>query len=327
MTQSDPRSGPDVADTGIPFENGPTLDEAGARRSEEIEKVRAKYAADIAPGNEERPWEKPLPGRPLKKYVFIQNDPFYLPKVLDKYLREFGDSTVGVNIQSVAQGKRTVFQTAVDLLKMYGPWYFQWKLRNYIVKKLKGKVVNDLMGSTKRCHTVAAVARKYNIPVHTSEDVNSEEFRTKLRDLGVEFIVSISGTQLYKKALRQQTPYGIVNCHGALLPRYRGLMPSFWTLANNEKLGGVSVHYVDRKLDNGPIIVQKTYRVHPHDTLEDIMARGKDLAAEAIIDCVRKVESGDLEDLMPNPEELQSHFSMPTKTDVARFRAAGRKFF
>ena len=49
------------------------------------------------------------------KYVFIQNEPFLLPKVLDKYLREFHDTTAGINIQSVAQGKRTVFQTAMDL--------------------------------------------------------------------------------------------------------------------------------------------------------------------------------------------------------------------
>jgi len=66
---------------------------------------------------------------PLTKYVFIQNDPFYLPKVLDKYLREFSDSTVGINIQSVAQGKRTVFQTAMDLYKLYGFIYFQKKLQ------------------------------------------------------------------------------------------------------------------------------------------------------------------------------------------------------
>ena len=284
-------------------------------------------AYDPAPDNDERPWERPLPGRPLRKYVFIQNDPFYLPRVLDKYLREFGDSTVGVNIQSVAQGKRTVFQTAMDLLKMYGPWYFQWKFRRYIVKKLQGRIVNDLLGSTRRCHTVAAVARKYGVPVDDCADVNSEAFRAMLRDRGVEFIVSISGTQLYKKKLRAQTPYGIVNCHGALLPRYRGLMPSFWTLANGETEGGVSVHYVDRKLDNGPIIVQKRYRIHAHDTLEDIMARGKDLAAEAIIECVRKVEAGNLEDLMPNPEAEMTHFSMPTREDVRRFRRAGHRFF
>jgi len=266
------------------------------------------------------------PGRPLKKYVFIQNDPFYLPKVLDKYLREFADSTVGINIQSVAQGKRTVVQTAMDLLNMYGPWYFQWKFRNYLVRKLQAKVFNDIMGSTRRCYSVRAVAKKYGIPVHDMPDVNAEPFLEMLRKNEVDFIVSISGTQLYKRKLREQTPWGIVNCHGALLPKYRGLMPSFWTLANDENEGGVSVHYVDRKLDNGPIVVQRRYRIHKHDTLEDVMARSKDLAAEAIIETVRKVEAGNPE-LIPNPAAELSHFSMPTKEDVKRFRAAGHRFF
>ena len=101
-------------------------------------------------------------------------------------------------------------------------------------------------------------------------------------------------------------------------------MPSFWTLANNEQQGGTSVHFVDAKLDNGPIVVQKTYRIHPHDSLEDIMARSKDLAAEAIIECVRLVEAGD-PPLMDNPEEASTHFSMPTADDMKRFRATGHR--
>ena len=172
--------------------------------------------------------------------------------------------------------------------------------------------------------SVASVAAKYGVPVQVAGDVNAESFRSMLRDEGVEFIVSISGTQLYRKALRQQTEFGIVNCHGALLPKYRGLMPSFWTLANGEKEGGVSVHYVDAKLDNGPIIVQKRYSIHPHDTLEDIMARGKDLAAEAILEAVAAVEYGS-GDLMPNPESEMTHFSMPTREDVRRLRSHGHR--
>lgn len=265
------------------------------------------------------------PGRPLTKYVFIQNEPFFLPKVLDKYLREHAGSTVGINVQSVAQGKRTVVETAMDLLKMYGPMYFQWKFRRFIIKKLQAKLVNDMMGLTRVCHSVSAVAKKYGVRVDGATDVNSEQFRGMLKDQGVEFIVSISGTQLYKKALRAQTPFGIVNCHGALLPKYRGLMPSFWTLANHETRGGVSVHYVDRKLDNGPIVVQKDYGIWAHDSLEDVMARSKDLAAEAILECVRKIEYGPLT-LAANPQAEQSHFSMPTKEDVQRFKAGGHRF-
>ena len=258
------------------------------------------------------------------KYVFIQNEPFLLPKVLDKYLREFHDTTAGINIQSVAQGKRTVFQTAMDLKKLYGFGYFQWKLRRYLLKKVLAKIENDWLRSTRRCHSVAAVARKYGVEVTEAVDVNSEAFLAHLRQHQVDFIVSISGTQLYKKALREQTPHGIVNCHGALLPKYRGLMPSFWTLANGEKEGGVTVHFVDQKLDNGPIIVQKKYRLNPFDSLEDVMARSKDLAAEAIIECVKLVETGNPPRL-PNPEEESTHFSMPDASDMKRFRQQGHR--
>jgi len=261
---------------------------------------------------------------PLTKYVFIQNDPFFLPKVLDKYLREFADSTAGINVQSVAQGKRSVLQTALDLYKLYGFGYFQWKLRAYAWRKLLDKLFFGVLGGAKRCYSVRAVAKKYGVPVHEYPDVNSEEFLAMLDAAGVQFIVSISGTQLYRKKLRAQCSHGIVNCHGALLPKYRGLMPSFWTLANNENEGGSTVHFVDAKLDNGPIIVQKRYMIHDRDSLEDVMARSKDLAAEAIIEAVRLVEAGD-PPLMPNDESESTHFSMPTREDLKRFKAAGHR--
>jgi methionyl-tRNA formyltransferase len=291
-------NGPSTSKPGVAFELEATL--PGSRKS----------------GYEFLVLQKP--GRSLKKYVFIQDETKYLPKVLDRYLSEFASSTAGVNIQGNNQGKRSLAETAKELYKVYGPMYFQYKLRQMVGNKIKAKIFGGQ-------NTVEAVARKHGVPVHRTADVNSEEFRKLLRDLGVEFIVSISGTQLYRKELRMQTPFGIVNCHGALLPKYRGLMPSFWTLANNEPFGGVSVHYVDRKLDNGPIVVQKKYAIEKTDTLEDVMARGKGIAAEAIVECVKLVEAGD-PPLMPNLEEESTHFAMPTAEDVKRFKGHGRRF-
>ncbi|MCH2135547.1 MAG: hypothetical protein MK101_03075 [Phycisphaerales bacterium] len=260
----------------------------------------------------------------MKFYVFIQNEPFLLPKVLDKVLRDFGDDCAGVNIQSVAQGKRSLVGTALDLWKLYGFGYFQWKLRRFIWKKIKARVVNGMLGMTNTCHSVGAVARKYGIETTEAVNVNSDEFLAHLRDREVEFILSISGTQFYGKRLREQTPRGIVNCHGALLPKYRGLMPSFWTLANGEREGGVSVHFVNEKLDDGPIIVQKRYALKERDCLEDVMARSKDLAAEAIIECLHKVLAGDVETL-PNEEADATHFSMPGPDDMRQFRKRGHR--
>jgi len=103
--------------------------------------------------------------KPLAKYLFVQNDPFYLPRVLNQHLREYADRTAGINLQSVARGQRTALQTAMDLYRLYGFMDFQWKLRPYIWKQVRGKIINDWRGSTRVCHTVRAVARKYRVEV------------------------------------------------------------------------------------------------------------------------------------------------------------------
>ncbi len=260
----------------------------------------------------------------MKFYIFIQNEPFLLPKVLDKVLREFSDDCAGVNIQSVAQGKRSVIATALDLWKLYGFRYFQWKLRAFLWAKLKARVVNGFLGMTNTCYSVGAVARKYGVEVTEAVDVNSDTFLEHLQDREVEFILSISGTQFYGKKLREQIPRGIVNCHGALLPKYRGLMPSFWTLANGETQGGVSVHFVNETLDDGPILIQKRYALKSRDCLEDVMARSKDLAAEAIIECVHAIAAGNPA-TMPNDAADATHFSMPGPDDMRRFRERGHR--
>ena len=54
-----------------------------------------------------RPQQRAPVATPLTKFVFIQDDPCYLPRVLEKYLREFAASTAGVNVQPTTQGKRT----------------------------------------------------------------------------------------------------------------------------------------------------------------------------------------------------------------------------
>jgi hypothetical protein len=54
------------------------------------------------------------------------------------------------------------------------------------------------------------------------------------------------------------------------------------------------------------------------------MARSKDMAAEAIIDCVRLVEAGDYPTL-PNDESEATDYTMPTKEDLNRLRASGHR--
>ena len=62
----------------------------------------------------------------------------------------------------------------------------------------------------------------------------------------------------------------IVNIHPSLLPKYKGLNTHKRVIMNNEKFTGCTIHYVNRFLDSGKIIIQKKVRITKKDTNKSI---------------------------------------------------------
>lgn len=58
------------------------------------------------------------------------------------------------------------------------------------------------------------------------------------------------------EALRMPA-YGFINFHYAPLPAWRGANPLFWMLRNGEKTGGITVHEMDSRYDEGPILLEQ----------------------------------------------------------------------
>ena len=65
----------------------------------------------------------------------------------------------------------------------------------------------------------------------------------------------------------------IINIHPSLLPKYKGLNTHERVLENNEKFTGCSVHFVNEKLDDGKIILQKKIKIFKKDSLKSLKNR------------------------------------------------------
>jgi phosphoribosylglycinamide formyltransferase-1 len=68
-------------------------------------------------------------------------------------------------------------------------------------------------------------------------------------------------------------PNRVLNIHPSLLPAFAGLDPQRQALEYGAKITGCTVHYVDKYLDSGPIIVQAAVPVLNEDTVESLSAR------------------------------------------------------
>jgi methionyl-tRNA formyltransferase len=168
---------------------------------------------------------------------------------------------------------------------------------------------------------------KRDIPIiKLKESINSPNSLDKIRKYNPDLLISIAGNQIFKNPLIELAPQGCLNLHTALLPKYRGLMPSFWVLKNDEKETGVSVFFVDRGIDSGPVIVQKKISITKGMTQSQLIKISKKIGMDAVIEAVNLIKKGGYQ-LIPNPENEKTYFSFPARQDVKEFYKSGRRFY
>jgi phosphoribosylglycinamide formyltransferase 1 len=105
------------------------------------------------------------------------------------------------------------------------------------------------------------------------EPIVEEQLVEMLRNAGAEVVVLAGFMRVLKEPMLAAFPRKIVNIHPSLLPKFPGLDAWKQALAANEKWTGVTVHYVDARVDHGDIILQREVPILPGDTAESLHAR------------------------------------------------------
>ena len=138
-------------------------------------------------------------------------------------------------------------------------------------------VVSDVMDAP-----ILDIAREFGVPhawlppgqFRTRLEPSSElQLVTMLREAGAEFVVLAGYMRVLKHPMLEAFPRRIVNIHPSLLPKYPGLQAWRQALEAQEKVTGVTVHYVDEKIDHGDIIAQREVPLFDGDTPESLHAR------------------------------------------------------
>ena len=106
----------------------------------------------------------------------------------------------------------------------------------------------------------------------TREDFDREAVK-HLKKENVELVVLAGFMRLLSSYFIREYRNRIMNIHPALLPSFKGTHGIKDAIDYGVKVTGVTVHFVDEHLDNGPIILQKTIDVKEDDTEEALLER------------------------------------------------------
>jgi len=151
---------------------------------------------------------------------------------------------------------------------------------------------------------ILEIARANGIPAehisekqftHATDFVN--HLLATLHAYGVNFIVLAGYMKRVPQQIISQFRNSIVNIHPALLPKFGGqgmygMRVHEAVLAAHERITGASVHFVDEEYDRGPLILQRTVAVAPHDTVESLAAKVLRIEHELYPEALRMIAEG-----------------------------------
>ncbi len=145
--------------------------------------------------------------------------------------------------------------------------------RNCFLKILKNPQIqiNFIVLRKQKDIKLEKLALKYHIPCYTDTNVNSKEFLNELQKYSNDLLVSMSFDQIFKDEILKLYSKKIINCHAGKLPFYRGRNILNWALINDEKEFGITVHFIDKGIDTGDIILQKTYEIKDSDDYSTLL--------------------------------------------------------
>lgn len=150
---------------------------------------------------------------------------------------------------------------------------------------------------------VKEYAIKNNIPVFQPEKVGSRDFLNQMKELKPDVMVLVAYGQMIGKTLLSLAPWGILNVHYSLLPKYRGASPLSAAILAGEKETGVTIMRLVRAMDAGPILAQQTVEILPTDTREMLENKSSICGAELLLKVLHGLPNSEYEPKEQNEEE------------------------
>jgi methionyl-tRNA formyltransferase len=188
----------------------------------------------------------------------------------------------------------------------------------------KMKIVRKLMEKEKKT-TPLHLARKHNVEIFYSANINSEESRSRLASWSPDLIISTNFSHYVGGRVCSIARIGTWNLHKSLLPHYRGMAPCFYAMLHDAGRVGVTLHKIAKGFDTGDIIKQIEMPINAHDTVYTLNRKTSDAGGRMM---AQFLESVDLKNIVatPQPAGEWPNYSYPTKKDIKAFLKKGCRF-
>ena len=141
---------------------------------------------------------------------------------------------------------------------------------------------------------VKEAALKHGIEVYQPRRIREAECVEKLRQYNADIMVVIAFGQIIPKEILEMVPYGCVNVHASLLPKYRGAAPIQWSIIDGEAVTGVTTMQMDEGLDTGDMLLKTEVPITAEETGESLHDKLAEAGAALCVETLAKLQEGSI---------------------------------
>jgi methionyl-tRNA formyltransferase len=147
---------------------------------------------------------------------------------------------------------------------------------------------------------VKQAALAAGLPVTQPEKIRSNpDFRAEVEAIAPDAIVVVAYGRIIPPWMLALPRLGCINLHGSLLPKYRGAAPIQWAVAMGDAFTGNTTMLLEEGLDTGPILLQQTAEIAPHQTAVDLFDQLAKAGAPLVVETLKALADGTIH---PQPQ-------------------------
>lgn len=139
---------------------------------------------------------------------------------------------------------------------------------------------------------VKELALSHGTPVHQPDSMRDGTAKKLLEQISPDLLAVVAYGKLLPPDILELPPYGCINIHGSLLPKYRGSAPIQHAVLNNEAETGVTAMFMSEEMDAGDIIAYKKTEIAPAETAGELFDRLAVLGGELLCETIEQIEKG-----------------------------------
>lgn len=156
-------------------------------------------------------------------------------------------------------------------------------LGDLLIRHNSGDLNANILAVISNHNTLQSLVEKFEIPYYyiESNDISREEHENRIisicQSLNPDFLVLAKYMRILSPHFVESFPNKIINIHHSFLPAFIGANPYKQAYERGVKIIGATAHFVNNKLDEGPIISQDTIQIDHSYTWQDMQKAGRDV--------------------------------------------------